>query len=423
MMHRDKEIDGPSVVLSHGGVQYSYQTALALQQAGFLKAFWTTLYDFNGRHSAFLSKRYLGRRHYQGLEKELVYSNPWPELVQRTLTVLLGKNYLTTSHVVHFRNRLFDGYVARQLEKLDFNLFIGLSGSTLDSLGKTKSLGKMAVVDQHDIHYVLAARLLEEERRLHPEFASSIPYWPPLKRYLDCVERELQVADFILVPSSFSLRSHLEAAIPKEKLILVLHGLSPSVSDPPEVKRKRDQFRMLFVGTLTQRKGIKYLLEAVKQIRLPRAELFLIGDQMVSRTALAPYQSYFQYVGYVSYHEVKNYFANAHVLVLPSVYDAFGLVVLDGMAAGLPVIVSEHTAAGSDIVRDGVDGFVVPIRDVEALKDRIVRLYENPTLRAEMGRNAWERAKQFSWDVYQNRLRTVVEQIFQSSHLQAADVS
>jgi glycosyltransferase involved in cell wall biosynthesis len=109
--------------------------------------------------------------------------------------------------------------------------------------------------------------------------------------------------------------------------------------------------------------------------------------------------------------------------VLPSVYDAFGLVALDGMAAGLPVIVSENTAAGSDVVRDGVDGFVTPIRDVEVLKDRILRLYQDPALRSEMGKNAAERVKQFSWEVYENRLKEVIEQVIDSKKIEASHAS
>src|SRR3989338_8645520 len=100
--------------------------AFALQQAGFLKAFWTTFYYFNGRdNNNSVFERYLGRRHYKGLKKEVIYSNSWPEAFQKVFTFLLGRNYFTVAHLVHLRNRLFDFNVSRQLERMDFNLFIG----------------------------------------------------------------------------------------------------------------------------------------------------------------------------------------------------------------------------------------------------------------------------------------------------------
>lgn len=402
---------GPSVVLSHGGVQYSYQLAFALQEAGFLKAFWTTYYHDNGWGRFFLP-RYLGRRHHEGLNKELVYSIFSPELFQRALTFSLGKNYFTTVRTLHWRNRLFDRNVSRRLGRFDFDLFIGLSGSSLYSLEKAKSLGKVLIVDQHDIHYSLAARLLHEERELHPEFADSMPYWPPLEPYLEKVRREFEIADFILAPSTFALNSHLEAGIPREKLILMPHALRSFDPSAASFRKNDGKFRILFVGTLTQRKGLKYLLEAVRGLAHPRIELILIGDRMASREALAPYRDYFRHLGYLTGDELKQQFRNAHLLVLPSVYDAFGLVVLEAMAAGLPVIVSENTAAGSDVVRNETDGFVVPIRDVEVLKDRINRLYENPSLREEMGRNASERVKEFSWQAYRTRLKKTLENIY-----------
>src|SRR3989338_2527502 len=406
----------PSVVLSHGGVQYSYQMALALQRAGLLSAFYTTIYDFRrlGKFLPWFRSR-LSRRRYEGLDEALIKSNPCAELLQRAVSYLALGNSFFTNRSIHWRCRLFDDYISRELERIKFDLLIGLSGSALSSIKKTKEKGKISVVDQHDIHYSLAERLLREEQELHPEFASSIPYLPPLWSYLNCVKHELDLADFILVPSSFSLKSHLDGGIPQEKLILMLHGMNPPHDNVCPSKREGGKFRILFVGTLTQRKGLKYLLEAVKQLHSSQIELILIGDCMAEERALAPYRDFFRYIPYVPYSKLKDHFDHAHLLVLPSIFDAFGLVALDAMAAGLTVIVSEHTAAGSDIVRNGIDGFVVPIRDPEAIKREILTLYENENLRRQMGFNASERAKEFSWDTYAERLKNAIERILSTS--------
>lgn len=386
----------PSVVLSHAGVQHSYQTAFALQETRLLRAFWTTIYH-NG----------VTQRHHEDLQKDLIHSNPWPEVFQRGCLALVGRNNFTVNHLLYWRNRWFDGDVARQLGKASFDCFIGYSGSCRASLRKAKELGKLTIVDQHDIHPKVAEDLLKEEVALHPDFLPLIPYWPPHRDYLKCVEEEFEVADRIIVSSSFSLNTHLAGGISRYKLIRVPYGVRPPKSFFLFDKRQ-NPFRILFVGTVTQRKGIKYLLEAVKQLRLRESELILIGQIDGRTTPLRSYRDFFEHVGFLSPRDLKAYLGSSHVLILPSIYDSFGLVILEAMVHGVPVIVSENTV-GRDIVRKGIDGYIVPIRDVEALKERILQLYQNRDLCEEMGRNARKRAEEFTWERYRQEIATSLE--------------
>jgi len=400
-MLRNTNMSHPSVILSHAGVQYSYHVAFTLQEAGFLKGFWTTLYDFN-HHNGTSWIRGLNRRHYEGLKKELIHSHPWPEVFQRAFVSLLGRNYFTTNRLLQWRNRWFDSHVANQLDRDSFDCFMGYAGSCLTSVKRTKKLGRWAIVDQHDVHPAIAERLLKEEIELNPDFAPLISYWPPDRGYLERLGEELELADQILVPSSFSLSSHRQEGIPRKKLFCIPLGVDIPAS-PLDRKKKRKPFRILFVGTISQRKGIKYLLEAVKQLRLPESELVLAGQIDGDPRPLNPYKDFFRHVGFLSREAMREYWESSHVLVLSSIYDALGLVILEAMAHGVPVIVSENTI-GLEAVRDGSDGFVVPIRDVEALKDRILRLYENRRLCDEMGQNASERAREFTWEKYGEKL-------------------
>lgn len=393
------------VILSHAGVQYSYESAEALNEIGALERFYTTAYYHEERVPRFLFKRRLFRRSGGRLPKELIHSNPYPEFFRRAGGFLLGRNYFTRNVLLHWGNRLFDYFVKEKLGRIAFDVFIGLSGSALFSLRQAKKLGKTAILDQHDIHYSLAAKLLGEEMRLAPEFSKTIPYWPPLERYLECLKEEMEVADFIMVPSTFSLRSHLEAGIPKNKLILMPHATRPRRDSLSEKRRDDGKFRLLFAGSITGRKGIKYLLEAVKELNLPDIELTLIGDIVGDSAPLGPYKGYFKRVGYMEAERLKSYFEKSDAFVLPSIYDAFGLSALDAMFAGLPVIVSENTAAGTDIVREGIDGYVVPIRNVKILKDRIMRLRNDKNMRHAMGASGKRRALQFNRDSYKNRMK------------------
>ena len=93
--------------------------------------------------------------------------------------------------------------------------------------------------------------------------------------------------------------------------------------------------------------------------------------------------------------DINTAYQNADVFVFPSFVEGFGMVTLEAMAAGLPVIVTDHSKG---VVRHGIDGFVLRPGDTKALARCMMQLAEEPGLRAEMSRNACERARQFTWD-------------------------
>ncbi len=272
-------------------------------------------------------------------------------------------------------------------------------------------MGKIAVIDQHDIHHRAAECLLAEERESSPDWSGTTTYWPPLRSYLDRLDEEFRYADYILVPSTFALRTHLEAGIPESKLILVHHGVEAGYESLPRKRVPDGTFRVLFAGQITQRKGVVYLLEAVKRIGRPDVDLVLLGDLAPRAVGLKKYEGCFRRAEYAPHGRLKSFFDQADVLVLPSIYDAYGLVAVEAMAAGLPVIVSENTAAGSDVVRDGVDGFVVPIRDAEAIRDRLLRLKNDPDLARRMGESARARVREFGWSAYKDAVGGAIARV------------
>jgi glycosyltransferase involved in cell wall biosynthesis len=97
------------------------------------------------------------------------------------------------------------------------------------------------------------------------------------------------------------------------------------------------------------------------------------------------------------------------VFVFPSLFEGFGLVLLEALAMGLPVITTAHTA-GPDLIHEGVEGFIVPIRDSTAIAERLELLHREPARLAEMSRQARLRASEFSWGNYEETLAACVRQ-------------
>ena len=165
-------------------------------------------------------------------------------------------------------------------------------------------------------------------------------------------------------------------------------------------------FRIIHCGAISIQKGAHYLLQAFYELNLPGAELWLI-DSMSNE--IKPFLEKYDngrvfHKGPYPQNILYRYYSQGSVFCLASIQEGLAMVIPQAMACGLPAICTTNTG-GEDIVRDGIDGFIIPIRDVEALKEKILFMYENPERRREMGESARLRVQSgFSWDDYGDRI-------------------
>ncbi|MBL6427649.1 MAG: glycosyltransferase family 4 protein [Maritimibacter sp.] len=213
--------------------------------------------------------------------------------------------------------------------------------------------------------------------------------------------RKYAVADLTLVPSVFTETAVRELA-PKEVCVArVPYGFSlDSFSGRPDVEA--EQGRALAVGSVGRRKGHPDLAAAARLLAARGSHVHVRVVGPVEDTVLRhPAMCGPTYVGQVPRSLVANEYAKADFFVLPTICDSFGIVIVEAMAAGLPVITTPNCG---DIVRDGIDGFIVPIRDPETLAARMEELSEDRGMRAQMSAAARERAMEFSQEAYAKRL-------------------
>ncbi|KAJ3050457.1 hypothetical protein HK102_012298, partial [Quaeritorhiza haematococci] len=242
------------------------------------------------------------------------------------------------------------------------------------------------------------ARLLEVEEALAPEFFPLYLGDAALDREeMDWLHarrlRDLELADLILVPSEHIAGTLEREGIPRDRLRVIPYAADCRRFRPLSGKRVEDgSCTFLFAGGVSQRKGIKYLLEAWARIRRPGWRLQLLGP-MPRR--LGPIEGMLEGVeplGRVGHPEVPAHMASADVFVFPSLFEGSAVVTYEALACGLPAVVTPE--AGS-VVRDGVEGLEVASRDVDALAAAMARLGEDPALRARMGAAARSRAMDF----------------------------
>jgi glycosyltransferase involved in cell wall biosynthesis len=217
----------------------------------------------------------------------------------------------------------------------------------------------------------------------------------------------LDLADVIFVLSSHHRQTFEQSGVDPSKLVIAPPGIDVNLFHPLP-RLRHDRFTVGFVGQIGQRKGLSYLIDAVSRSGVPDADLVLVGPVIgtFAPWATAPGVHHLPSQGRLALPAI---YATFDVFALPSLVEGFGLTALEAMACGVPTIVSEHTFA-SDVITDGVDGYIVPIRNPEAIAERIRYLHDNPAERQRMGEAARQRALGFSLAVSGDRVAQMIGQ-------------
>lgn len=246
-------------------------------------------------------------------------------------------------------------------------------------------------------------RILAEERELRPEWSDSLKALKDSPAKLARKDQEIALADHIVVPSEFARRELEREHAPVAAVHKVPYGAPPAAAAGPIVRNRREPLRVVYVGQLSQQKGLSYLFDALARIG-PAARLTLIGPKPLRPSAaLERALTGHAWVPPTPHRETLALMREHHVMVFPSLCEGFGLVILEAMAQGVPVITTTNTG-GPDVIEDGVDGFIVPIRDPEAIAARLVRLYWDESVRMEMAWAAWRKAAIWGWPRYERAM-------------------
>lgn len=373
------------VTVSLFGRFHAFNLAQQLQSRGYLTSLIST-------YPSFAITKY-------GIESQLIRSIWKLEILYRAWQ-RLPSQLKSDRNLQFWFHEEFDKTAKRYISS-ESDLFVGWSSYCLYSLQRAKGLGALTVVERGSSHMTYQTQILQEEyERWGLKFTATHPR---------VYERELQEyaeADKIAIPSLYVKRTFLKQGIPESKLIHVPYGTSLKEFYP--VPKEEKIFRVIHCGGLTIRKGIQYLLQAFYELKLPDAELWLVGTIAPEiNPFLAKYQSNSIILkGKQPQNQLRWFYSQCSIFCLTSIEEGLAMVQPQAMACGLPVIHTTNTG-GEDIVRDGVDGFCIPIRDVETLKEKILFFYENPEKREEMGKNALEQARNsLSWNEYGEKIIT-----------------
>ena len=314
-----------------------------------------------------------------GIPKHYIETTPWflvPYMALYQLGVLRGKYEQRFSWISSTNH---EAYVRRNI--LDCDIFHGLSGHNLAAGLKAKSFGAKYICDRGSSHINYQNSILREEAEL-----LGLPYLEINLRVIAKEIEEYKECDRIFVASKFAKKTFVENGVDNQKISVIPYGVDLKQFKPMSVENDR-VFRVVYFGALSIRKGIHYLAKAFAMIDLPRSELVLIGQSCPETEMLLASVKGMNVIrtGIISRDEVLKWLSRSSVMVLPSIEDGFGLVLLEAQACGLPVIATENTG-GPDCIENGINGFIVPIRSSESIAEKLIFFYENADYRINMGK-------------------------------------
>lgn len=403
----------PRVLISHPTGNQNVRNALAsLAEQGMLEEFWTTIaWDAQSGWNRLLPRgmrTQLERRTYAGIPRERIKCIPSREMVRlgarpRFLNGLLTSGERPFSIIGVYRH--LDGKVARRVRSLHPDAVYAYEGGARETFREAKRLGIKTIYELPSSHWYWEHRLLSEEAERNPAFAGLLPKLQDSPSHMLWKDEELSLADFVFVASRH-VRDTLSGVVPDEKIRTVSYGAPPILSRKPTPRQANQPLKVLFVGALIQRKGISYLLDAVNRLGA-EVELTIVGRRFQPNQQVDEALNRVRWFETMPHGQVLDLMMESDVLVLPSLCEAFGLVVTEAMACGLPVILTPNVGA-ADLVSDGREGFVVPICSSEAIAERLHTLHRDRELLAAMSRNAQATAAVRSWESYRSNFAETV---------------
>ncbi len=290
------------------------------------------------------------------------------------------------------------------------SLLWGFNGASLEMFTAAKARGICCILDQTSNPKSIELELMEEE---YSRWCDWVPL-PPAGNLAGILrereQQEWELADQIVVGSDFVASGLSKCGISCNKVRVVPSGIDLSrFSSKLICSRQKDApLRVLFVGSVSLMKGVPYLLTALASLGAERVQARLIGAVSVDHRKLEPFQNVATVMGHIPRSEMPNQYQWADVFCFPSITEGSAAVTYEALASGLPVITTPN--AGS-IVQDGVDGFIVPIRDSDALADRIMSYYEDKALLERHQAATEESRKRVGLDRYRADLERLVQEL------------
>jgi alpha-maltose-1-phosphate synthase len=382
----------------------SYQTTFACHASGA----WRALSRLPGLGE-------FRRRQYDESLRRYIKTAPIRELC-RVASQRLGLRSLLESETGVFSiDRIYqsvDEITARELQSSSAVACYAYEDGALRTFKAAKRWGKLCLYDLPIGYWRAARQILLDEAERRPEWAATLEGLKDSEGKLARKDEELRLADRVIVASTFTRRTLEQCPFPVGPISIVPYGADDALiaSAKRPFRKSGGSLRALFVGGLSQRKGIADLFEALEMVG-SGVELTLVGRKPSAFcTPLESALKKHRWIESLPRERILEEMRLHDVLVFPSLFEGFGLVVTEALSQGLPVITTSHTC-GPDVLTEGEDGFIVPIREPQAIAEKLELLHRDCERLAAMSDAARKKAEVLTWESYRQGVVAVVREV------------
>jgi glycosyltransferase involved in cell wall biosynthesis len=400
------------IIVSNIGKQHVNALLLGLSKHNLLAKFYTSIAANKFKTPQYLSENWkakIKKQHYNGIEKGKIVHFPLIAFFKK----IIKSEYwgLKTTH------KWFDVWVASILKTTDYDLLIGYENSNLASFKAAKKQGKITVLDLTGVHHGFQNGVLTK--------AGVYKNQKELAYISEQKNRALAYTDYIIALSSFAEKTLIDNGFPANRIYKAFLGINQTVFTPKQQYNVSENageaflesddskpkcLELYFVGTLSYRKGLPFMMDLLDALieRKLNVRLTLIGpvDDFPVPELNAPYFSYFPFLNHA---ELVKMHHDLDLFIFPSHIDSWAQVVIEAMACGSPVLVSENTGAKDAVAQGG--GVVLPVNNLQEWVNSIEFYHNNRHFLKKTGEKAALVAKQYSWDAYHQQVFEIMTDI------------
>ncbi len=411
------------VIISHPtGNQAFRAAALGLEKAGMLASFETTVATFPGnifdKLSSFAPFAEFSRRRYDPALSAYTRVWPWYELVRFAATKAGFRNLVKHETGIFSTDAVYrnlDKRVAKSLSRVAANgtdAVYAYEDGALFSFREAKKLQLKCLYDLPIGYWRASKRLLKIESERWPEWASTLTGLEDSEEKLARKDEELLLADKIFVASQFTANTLHDYNGKLGPVQVVPYAFPPVASSRNYNSHSASQpLKILFVGGLSQRKGIADLFAVAEKLK-NHVELTVVGKKATDKCpALDAALSKHHWIPSLPHSKILELMQTHDVLVFPSLFEGFGLVITEAMSQGTPVITTDRTA-GPDFIKHGENGWLVEAGSTNALQAAVEELLLRPNIISEVGREALKTAATRAWDMYGKELVSAISEYY-----------
>lgn len=402
------------VLIAHPGRQHSFRTATALKKAGLLDKYVTTVYYKDGNLTSLVLK-FLNRRNLQkAKQRRCDYLNDY-EVIQcheaLGLMILLAMR-LPFASLTRWLNEIMLHRFGISVAKMAIHnnvdaviMYDNTSVSCFEYLKKNAPQIRR-ILDASTVNRLYIRKVYEQDmlKTGTSYFKDNLPFLWNSKNQLR-YKKEIELSDYIFVPSKFVFNSYLDSDVNVDKLIRIPYGVDINKFKYTAKKTHELPIRLIYVGQVSYYKGLQHLFPIIRDRYKNKVLLTVVGSYDASDFLYKEYSDVdnIHFTGYIPYADLPSLYQEADAFIIPSLGEGYGMVILEALSSGLPVLCSAN-CGGNDAIINGYNGYEFKAGDDEDMVDKINDFIDNFSSLSDISENARATSLNYTWEKYEGRV-------------------